>query len=237
MFALQQPVSFENNYCARDFLRCSSIVFSFSAGAKSLLSNKITDIEVEDLGCAQSAAEGATLGLYKYQASKAADKRTPEGNVRLAEGASGQGEWVAGASLANSQNWARFLMDSPANLMTPTIFAENVKARFSGRNVDVAAHDKKWAEQQKMGSFLSVSQGSAQPPVFLEITYNGAPDSKDGPVCLVGKGITFDSGGISIKPSAQMDAMRADMGGAACVVGTIDALATNKVPVNVKGKL
>lgn len=205
------------------------------AGAKSLLSNKVTDIEVEDLGCAQSAAEGATLGLYKYQASKAADKRSPEGNVRLAEGASGQNEWVAGSTLAKSQNWARFLMDSPANLMTPTIFAENVKARFANRNITVNAHDKKWAEEQKMGSFLSVSQGSAQPPVFLEITYNGAPNSKEGPVCLVGKGITFDSGGISIKPSANMDAMRADMGGAACVVGAIDALAASKVPVNVKG--
>lgn len=186
--------------------------------------------------CAQSAAEGANLGLYKYQASKAADKRSPEATVRLAEGASGKDAWVLGSSLASSQNWARFLMDSPANLMTPTIFAADVTKRLaSHNNVQVEAHDKKWAEGQKMGSFLSVAQGSAQPPVFLEITYNGAPDSKVNPVCLVGKGITFDSGGISIKPSAQMDQMRADMGGAACVVGTIDALAKNKVPVNVKG--
>lgn len=173
--------------------------------------------------------------MYKYQASKAADKRTPEATVKLAEGAKGEKEWLLGSSLASSQNWSRFLMDSPANLMTPTIFAENVIKRFSGRNIEVVAHDKKWAEEQRMGSFLSVSQGSAQPPVFLEITYKGAPNSKEGPVCLVGKGITFDSGGISIKPSAQMDAMRADMGGAACVVGAIDALERNKVAVNVKG--
>lgn len=173
--------------------------------------------------------------MYKYQASKTADKRSPVPNVRLADGASGKNEWFLGESLASSQNWARFLMDSPANLMTPTIFANDVKKRLAFANVDVVAHDKKWAEQQQMGSFLSVAQGSAEPPVFLEITYTGAPNNKDGPVCLVGKGITFDSGGISIKPSAQMDAMRADMGGAACVVGTIDALAKNKVPVNVKG--
>lgn len=209
--------------------------FLFAAGAKSLLSNKITNIEVEDLECAQSAAEGATLGVYKYQASKAADKKTPEATLKLAEGASGGHEWLLGASLASSQNWSRFLMDSPANLMTPTIFAENVVKRFAGRKVTVVAHDKKWAEEQRMGSFLSVSQGSAEPPVFLEITYTGSPNSVDGPVCLIGKGITFDSGGISIKPSAQMDAMRADMGGAACVVGAIDALERNKVAVNVKG--
>lgn len=186
--------------------------------------------------CAQSAAEGAHLGVYKYQASKTADKRSPEAELQLADGADGKNEWALGVTLANSQNWSRFLMDSPANLMTPTIFAKTVKDRFAGRNIDVIAHDKAWAEKQRMGSFLSVSQGSAEPPIFLEITYNGSSNAKDAPVCLIGKGITFDSGGISIKPCAQMDAMRADMGGGACVVGTIDALEKNKVPVNIKGR-
>lgn len=155
--------------------------------------------------------------------------------MRLAAGADDSAAWTIGHTLADSQNWARFLMESPANLMTPTILAKTVKERFVGRNVNVVAHDKAWAESKKMGSFLSVTRGSAEPPVFLEITYNGAPNSKDAPICLVGKGITFDSGGISIKPSAAMDEMRADMGGAACVVATIDALERNKVPVNVKG--
>lgn len=99
----------------------------------------------------------------------------------------------------------------------------------------MVAHDKAWAEKKGMGSYLSVAQGSAQPPVFIEVTYNGSSNEDDQPICLVGKGITFDSGGISIKPSAAMDEMRADMGGAACVLATIDALERNKVPVNVKG--
>lgn len=86
-----------------------------------------------------------------------------------------------------------------------------------------------------MSSFLSVSQGSAEPPVFIEITYNGSPNPMDPPVCLVGKGITFDSGGINVKTSAAMDEKRTDMGGAACVIATIDALERNKIPVNVKG--
>lgn len=198
------------------------------------MSNKITDIEVEDLDCAKSAAEGANLTCYKYQANRSTNKRKPDANVRLADGASGRTEWNLGTTLANSQNWARFLMDSPANLMTPEIFAENVIKRLSGR-VDVVAYDRKWAEEQGMGSFLSVARGSIEPPVFLEITYNGNADKNSNPICLIGKGITFDSGGISLKPSASMDAMRADMGGAACVVATIDALSYNKVPVNVKG--
>lgn len=95
------------------------------------------------------------------------------------------------------------------------------------------AHDKKWAEEQKMGSFLSVAQGSAQPPIFLELTYNG-DSSKSQPIALVGKGITFDSGGISIKSAAKMDEMRADMSGGAIVVATINALAESGAKVNVK---
>lgn len=199
------------------------------------MSQKITQIEVEDLEDAQSAAEGAHLGVYKFQAHKAADKRKPEASLQLADGANGQQEWNLGVSLANSQNWARFLMDSPANHMTPTIFVEQVKNRFKDRaNVEVLVHDKKWAEEKGMGAFLSVAQGSKQPPFLLEITYTGNPNKDAQPICLVGKGITFDSGGISLKPSQSMDAMRADMGGAATVVATVDALSTNKVPVNVK---
>ena len=206
----------------------------FPAGAKGLLSNKVTDIEVENLGCAQSAAEGAVLGVYKYQAQKAAEKCSPTASVNLAEGDEGRDEWNLGKQLANSQNWARFLMESPANLMTPRIFAENVIQKLKNR-VEVVAHDRKWAEDQRMGAFLSVSRGSIEEPVFLELTYNGAGDSSK-PICLVGKGITFDSGGISLKPGASMDLMRADMGGAACVVAALDSLSQNKIPVNVKGE-
>lgn len=206
------------------------------AGASALLANKITEIEVEDLGCARSAAEGAVLGGYKYQAQKAADKRKPEATFKFAGAAADSSSWEHGKRLAENQNWARFLSNTAANLMTPTIFAESVRAKMPS-NVEVIAHDKAWAVAQKMGSYLSVAQGSDQPPVFLELTYNGTGGSVDAkqPVCLVGKGITFDSGGISLKPSAKMDAMRGDMTGAAVVVATIKALAETKARVYVKG--
>lgn len=125
-------------------------------------------------------------------------------------------------------------METPANHMTPTKFAQHVTEELEKLGVECIAHDKKWAEELGMNSFLSVSKGSDEPPVFLELTYKGAGDNKAFN-CLVGKGITFDSGGISLKPSEKMDAMRADMGGAACVSATIRALAKLKVPVNVKG--
>ncbi|KAF4518434.1 hypothetical protein B566_EDAN002087 [Ephemera danica] len=96
-------------------------------------------------------------------------------------------------------------------------------------SVEVKIHDREWAEKLKMGSFLSVTRGTAEPPRFLEILYRGT-DSKQAPVALV---VTFDSGGISLKPSSKMDAMRADMGGAACVVATILATAQLKLPINI----
>lgn len=192
------------------------------------------NIEVEDLGSVQSAAEGAYLAAYKYQQFRAADKVKPIPKVELASGVSSQGEWNLGKSLAESQNWARTLSNTAANHMTPTKFAENVRQNMS-KKVEIVAHDKQWAQSQKMGSFLSVASGSAEPPIFLELTYNGSDNNKSEPICLVGKGITFDSGGISLKPSLKMDAMRADMSGGAIVVATINALAENNVKCNVKG--
>ncbi|KAG4074890.1 hypothetical protein HA402_009315 [Bradysia odoriphaga] len=205
-----------------------------AAGTKALLSEKITNISVEDLNCAKSAAEGAVLGSFKYQGQKSPTKRSPTATISLADGANGLNEWNAGFVLANTQNWSRTLMDTPANLMTPTIFAQNVKEKMIPLGVAVDAHNREWAEQQGMGAYVSVARGSAEPPIFLEITYNGSSGDQK-PICLVGKGITFDSGGISIKPASKMDEMRGDMGGAAVVAGTIAALAELKVPVNVKG--
>jgi len=141
--------------------------------------------------------------------------------------------WNFGYLLANGQNFTRRLMEMPANLMTPTVFSNIAVEELSKFGVEVHVHDKAWSEQMKMGSYLSVAKGSDEPPIFLEIRYNNAPNTK--PLALVGKGITFDSGGISLKPSLNMDKMRGDMGGAANVVGTILTLAALKARVNVVG--
>lgn len=86
-----------------------------------------------------------------------------------------------------------------------------------------------------MGSFLSVAKGSEEPPVFLEIHYMGSPNATEAPLVFVGKGITFDSGGISIKASANMDLMRADMGGAATICSAIVSAAKLNLPINIIG--
>lgn len=199
-----------------------------------MLKSKVTDIEIEDFGFPSNAAEGAYLSTYKYQQFREKEKRKPLANLKLAANAEGISNWEYGKILAENQNWARFLAETAANQMTPTIFAKNVKEKIS-KAVEVIVHDKEWAIQQKMGSYLSVANGSEEPPIFLELTYKGKQPNSSEPICLVGKGITFDSGGISIKPSAKMDAMRGDMSGAAIVVATINALAQNNANVYVKG--
>ncbi|XP_055636608.1 cytosol aminopeptidase-like isoform X2 [Toxorhynchites rutilus septentrionalis] len=205
-----------------------------AAGVRALSACKIGTIEVEDLEDAEAAAEGAGLANYKFQEYKNKEKQTSLPTVALAENNSGSEEWDKGSILADAQNWARKLMETPANLMTPTIFSENVKTKLASLNVDVQIYDEEWARVKQMGSFLSVTNGTKEPAKFLEITYKG-DNSADKCIALVGKGVTFDSGGISLKPSASMDQMRADMGGAANVAATIYALARQKVPVHVKG--
>lgn len=133
---------------------------------------------------------------------------------------------------AEAQNLARRLADTPANHMTPTRFVEETKTVLERVNVTVTEYDKAWAEKEKMEAFLAVSKGSAEPPKFLELKYSCGKQG-DAPFVLVGKGVTFDSGGISLKPGAAMDEMRADMSGAACVVATLYALACLSVEVNV----
>lgn len=205
------------------------------AGVKALSGQKVTQVEIEDLGDVQSTAEGALLAAYKFQSYKWPESRSAETKVSLAADAAGSKDaWKRGEIVAQSQNWSRLLMETPANLMTPTHFAKAAVERLTRFGCEVVAHDRKWAESMGMHSFLSVANGSDQPPVFLEVTYSGGKKD-DKPICLVGKGITFDSGGISIKPSAKMDEMRADMGGGAVVAGTISAIAELKMPINVKG--
>lgn len=110
-------------------------------------------------------------------------------------------EWQVGIVKAQAQNWARELADTPANLMTPTIFAQRVSEILTHLGVNVQVRDKAWAEQKKMGSFLSVSRGSDEQPKFIEISYKGAEDADAPPMTFVGKGVTFDAGGVSLKVS------------------------------------
>ncbi len=134
--------------------------------------------------------------------------------------------------VANSAMFTRWLGDMPGNLMTPTILADEAMAAAKGSGLKVTAWDKKRIEKEKMGGLLGVAQGSAQEPRFIVMEYNGAAKTKQ-PICFVGKGLTFDSGGISIKPGAKMEEMKYDMCGGGAVIGAMLAIAQLKLKVNI----
>ena len=137
-------------------------------------------------------------------------------------------------ALANGLDLAKTLGNLPPNICTPTYLATTAKqvAREVGLGIEVL--DRKQLETLKMGSFLSVTNGSDQPPKFIILKHQGGK-SKDAPVVLVGKGITFDTGGISLKPGGGMDEMKYDMCGAASVLGTMQAVGEMELPLNVIG--
>ena len=135
---------------------------------------------------------------------------------------------VAGVELA--KEWA----NRPANHATPTHLAETAKSIASGRAFKCEVLGPKEVAKLGMGAFMAVAQGAAEPLRFIVLRYNGAAATQ-APVVLVGKGITFDTGGISMKPAAEMDEMKYDMGGAASVLGVFKALGELKPRINVVG--
>jgi leucyl aminopeptidase len=137
----------------------------------------------------------------------------------------------AGTILSEAQNLMRDLVNEPANLMTPTVVAERAQQVAAEHDLECTIIERAEAERLKMGSYLSVANGSVQPPKFIVLRYRGGRGRNF--TGLVGKGITFDTGGISIKPAENMDAMKGDMSGAAAVIAAMQAIARLGPNVNV----
>jgi leucyl aminopeptidase len=137
-------------------------------------------------------------------------------------------------ALSAGVNLAKDLGNLPPNVCTPTYLADQAKDMGKAYGFDVQILDRDELQKLGMGSFLGVAQGSVQPPKLIVMQHLKGKKS-DKPVVLVGKGITFDTGGISIKPSAEMDEMKYDMCGAASVFGTFKAIAEMDLPLNVVG--
>jgi leucyl aminopeptidase len=138
------------------------------------------------------------------------------------------------AATADGTDLARTLGNLPSNICTPGYLAEQAKKLAREFKLEVEVLERKDMEKLGMGAFLAVTKASHEPPKLIVLRYSGAAKSK-APLALVGKGITFDTGGISLKPAAEMDEMKYDMSGAGSVLGAIRALAGMKAPVNVVG--
>lgn len=183
---------------------------------------------------ARAMATAAQRSSYRYEATRTRDLEPAPKLKKLAlwvsrsKAAEAQEGLKEGTAIGNGINLARLLGDMPPNLCTPTYLGDTAKKlgkEFKSLKVEVL--DRKKIEAENMGAFLSVARGSDEPPVFIVMRHtpkNGKSKGK-APLVLVGKGLTFDSGGISIKPSANMDEMKYDMCGAASVLGTMRAIA------------
>jgi leucyl aminopeptidase len=165
-----------------------------------------------------SAPAASALAKLTLLCAKADAKAVQQGLVR-------------GRAIASGVHLARECANRPGNHCTPTYLADRAKKLGKEFGLKVEVLDRKAVEKLGMGSFLAVAQGSAEPLRFIVARYDGAPKGQ-APIVLVGKGITFDTGGISIKPAAEMDEMKFDMGGAASVLGTLRAVCELKPKLN-----
>jgi len=188
----------------------------------------------------QAQIEGALLGLYTFKIYKRSEQTNNGKNVSqitiLTEGNTDtnaiEQAIEQGRVLAEATNFARNLVNEPPNVLTPTELANRASNMAKQAGLECEIFDKARITELGMGGLLGVSQGSAEPPQFIVLRYRGGQPSDKG-IAIVGKGITFDTGGISIKPAAGMDEMKGDMGGAAAVLGAMQAIAALKPRINV----
>ncbi|MBX3713809.1 MAG: leucyl aminopeptidase [Lysobacter sp.] len=183
-------------------------------------------------------AFGAALGEYRFDTYKTAQAdadRAGQGALvlRVSDPEAARSAWAREwRPVADSVRFARDLVTEPANVIYPESFVERTRAAFAGvPGVEIEVLDVPAMERLKMQSLLAVGQGSARPPRLLVVRYRGGA-AGEAPVAFVGKGITFDSGGISIKPGENMWRMKYDMTGAATVTGTVLGLAKRRAKVN-----
>ena len=213
-------------------------------------SRVVVALPTGDLDALAAVADGAHGGAYAYvkpAAAGASPRPVTRPAITLVLGGSGSGSGkgakaakavVARAvTVGEARDWARDLVNTPPNLLYPQSFAEQVKATVaaSSGSVKVSVLDDKALAKGGFGGIVGVGQGSANPPRIVTMSYS--PRGARGSVALVGKGITFDSGGLCIKPAASMATMKSDMAGAAAVAAAVVAAAELELPVAVTGYL
>ncbi len=188
---------------------------------------------------AQAVVEGSLLALYQWRGLKTSDDEQkaldalelvvrPGDNAAAVEAVARAGEIIAEATAL-----ARALVNNPPNVATPTMLAETARRIGQRFGLRVEIMDRADMERLGMGAFLGVARGTEEPPKFIVLEYN--PGAAADTVVIVGKGITFDTGGISLKPGENMETMKSDMAGAAAVLGAMQAAAALKLPLHLVG--
>jgi leucyl aminopeptidase len=187
----------------------------------------------------QTIALAAVVGSVGQGIYKAEPSRFPIEDLIIAVPPAADGKIAETAArrgqiLGESMNIVRELVNRPAQDIYPETLAQRVKEFAQDFALNCGVFDEAWLKQEKMGSLLAVAQGSARPPRFVVLEYEGAGEGSPR-LAFIGKGVTFDSGGLSIKPTDGMLTMKCDMAGSATVLGAMIAIARLKLPVNVSG--
>jgi leucyl aminopeptidase len=185
----------------------------------------------------QAAAEGLFFAAFDVDSYKTSPREAaPLTELTVVTGETDHGAVARGRIVGESVNLSRALVNEPSNLMTPSLLADRAVATLSDSGVDIDVLDEDRIARLHMGLLLGVARGSAEPPRLLSCRYEPAERASGGPVLgLVGKGVTFDTGGISIKPADGMERMKTDMSGAAAVIAAMRAIGELKPPIAVVG--
>ena len=217
---------------------CSALNKTKSKSALWIGGNLAENIQAE----ASIVAQSINTSVYKYK--KQAEKEKPNLESLVfwsdlqSETSAIENAMSYGAAVGDGMNIARQLGNLPANICTPSYLADQAinlgKAKLNKASISTEILDRADMQKLNMNSLLSVAEGSDEPPKLIVINYQGA-DAKTKPVALVGKAVTFDSGGISLKPGRGMDEMKYDMCGGASVLGVMTALIELELPINVVG--
>jgi len=200
----------------------------------------LTELKVKNYDATwniRQAVSQADDALYRFDKLKSKKDDTPRPLRKIAftsAAPEAAGALKEGSAIAAGQSLMKDLANLPANHCTPTHLAKAAVALGKELGLKVDVLDKAAMKKLGMGSLLAVAQGSVEPPKLIVFKYNGGAKS-DKPIVLVGKGITFDTGGISLKPAPEMDEMKYDMSGAASVFGTLKTAALLKLPLNIVG--
>ena len=215
-----------------------AIATGFESVARGLLPVKGATAEQ----VAQAVVEGTVLGTYRFTELKtlSPDEKKELKTVTLVapsarDAAAAKTGVRKGLILAAAVVWARDMVNKPSNRLTPTLMAQEAKSAARKCGFRCQVFDPKAQRRLGMNALLGVARGSREPSQFMAMEYKGPGSSSKKPLVFLGKGITFDSGGISIKPSEKMEQMKYDMSGGAAVLGAMRAVAQLKLPVHLVG--
>ena len=188
---------------------------------------------------AQATVEGSLLAAYRFDADKEQEQQHNIDRLTVVESSTDkmdaiEGGVAAAEAISAGVHLARDLVNMPPNVATPTKMAQAAEEIAQEQGMELTVGGRKWANKHDMGAFLAVAKGAGEPPKFVILEHNGPRQDLDT-IVLVGKGITFDTGGISIKPSAHMGLMKSDMAGAAAVLGAMKSVGLLELPLRVIG--